>query len=269
MKNAFILRDYNIAKKIVVCKICDKHSKVKNDKLMDFICCETEKWTLESEYNSCKRDAEKNRNLVFKLTKFEYLHAVTGNCFYCKAEPRLMANGKFRNGIDRYNNDLGYLPGNVITACTMCNMVKHKSEYKHLIEHLNKMVIVAKEFKEMEDEESLVYLMESGSSSLDLIRIVLLHFTKKLDLKSKKDYVKNYLETIQTRNELYKFSCDLADLYNSPRPSNKGQDDSEMRKRIFDTIYDYVDRFDKGLIQIVDYEKIRNMGVLRADKNLF
>lgn len=38
------------------------------------------------------------------------------------------------NGIDRIDNKLGYIPGNVVTACTVCNMMKHKLGVQEFLE---------------------------------------------------------------------------------------------------------------------------------------
>ena len=53
-----------------------------------------------------------------------------GDCFYCGKEPlqqcsRRKSNGAYKyNGIDRVNNDWGYIKNNVVSCCGACNWMK-------------------------------------------------------------------------------------------------------------------------------------------------
>lgn len=101
-------------------------------------------------YTSKKRDA-KARNYRFELTKEQVRNIITQPCQYCGAEPAqvtraLRLNGDFiHNGIDRVDNDKGYLVANVVPCCKTCNYAKRtmgveefkawvSRVYKHFIE---------------------------------------------------------------------------------------------------------------------------------------
>ena len=93
------------------------------------------------------------RNLVWALDKQTVRKLTSSNCHYCGAPPshiKKAAGGNYvYNGIDRVNNKLGYIPGNVVTCCGVCNKMKEKlgyGEFLKLIEiiynHRVKHVVV-------------------------------------------------------------------------------------------------------------------------------
>ena len=80
-------------------------------------------------FYSYRRNA-KNRGLVFELNKWQAKSLFSGNCFYCGVKPSNKhssrgLNGDFVfNGIDRVNNDKGYVFDNCVTCCETCNKAK-------------------------------------------------------------------------------------------------------------------------------------------------
>jgi hypothetical protein len=79
-------------------------------------------------FSSYKNNA-KSRNIEFNLD-FEYFkNLLINNCFYCNAIP---ANVYMRsyynvtyNGVDRLDNNLGYIKNNVVSCCKICNISKN------------------------------------------------------------------------------------------------------------------------------------------------
>lgn len=66
----------------------------------------------------------KHYNRIFELTKEEFRFLITQNCYYCGIEP-LQENMGFKyNGLDRINNDNGYVTENIVTCCRTCNVMK-------------------------------------------------------------------------------------------------------------------------------------------------
>jgi hypothetical protein len=96
------------------------------------------------------RQYERNavaRNLVFGLTNEEATDILKKDCWYCGSPPqrevRLATGyGYFMcNGIDRLNNDLGYLKDNIVPACKKCNERKKADsvdEFLHWVERIAK-----------------------------------------------------------------------------------------------------------------------------------
>ncbi len=76
----------------------------------------------------------KNRKHEFLLTFEEYTNEVSKPCYYCNG---VFKKTETRIGLDRIDNNLGYLPGNVVSSCVTCNRVKSdcftKDETKAMI----------------------------------------------------------------------------------------------------------------------------------------
>jgi hypothetical protein len=69
------------------------------------------------------------------LTDDEFDHLTSSACFYCGCPPSKAyrcneVSGEFvYNGIDRKDNSLGYIPGNVLPACQACNFAKGRMSF--------------------------------------------------------------------------------------------------------------------------------------------
>lgn len=60
------------------------------------------------------------RKLEAGLQKDEFLQMIQSPCFYCK-----YTNADEVNGIDRIDNSKGYIKENCVSACKICNRIKH------------------------------------------------------------------------------------------------------------------------------------------------
>ena len=94
-------------------------------------------------YSKYKYGAKK-RNLEFELEEEKFRELVTDNCYYCNSIPKTIEpalgyrNGEFvYNGIDRVDNNKGYLVDNCVTCCKICNIMKHILTQEEFIEHVN------------------------------------------------------------------------------------------------------------------------------------
>jgi len=98
------------------------------------------------------RNNASKRDLVFLLSEEEFKELIFGNCFYCGAPPKptvFTTSQKNRrekiisyNGIDRIDNQFGYIRNNCVPCCHFCNGAKsdHSTEdfenwIKRLVEH--------------------------------------------------------------------------------------------------------------------------------------
>lgn len=74
----------------------------------------------------------KKRGLEFLITDVEAHRIFTSDCFYCGAPPARVVvhpeyNGRFMaSGIDRVDNNKGYIPGNCVPCCGTCNLAKRE-----------------------------------------------------------------------------------------------------------------------------------------------
>jgi hypothetical protein len=64
----------------------------------------------------------------FELSEEQFFSLISQNCHYCGSEPRLIdrfsARGFRCNGVDRIDNSIGYIEGNCVPCCEICNMSK-------------------------------------------------------------------------------------------------------------------------------------------------
>lgn len=87
----------------------------------------------------------KRKNKIFNLTEEQMINLFKSNCFYCGSEPKNIyyrkgCNGHYiYNGIDRKNNDIGYVIGNVVPCCSQCNYVKNSFNFDDFIVWINKV----------------------------------------------------------------------------------------------------------------------------------
>jgi 5-methylcytosine-specific restriction endonuclease McrA len=77
------------------------------------------------------RHGSRVRGWEWALGRAEFDRLITSACVYCGSppltpyrEPGRTYDGFTYNGIDRVDNKLGYVPGNVVTCCKVCNHAK-------------------------------------------------------------------------------------------------------------------------------------------------
>jgi len=86
----------------------------------------------------------KRRQISFELTKEHFVILTKSNCFYCGDIPKQECYAQKRegftpyihNGIDRYNNELGYTVDNSRSCCTLCNYFKHNLDVTNFLNHV-------------------------------------------------------------------------------------------------------------------------------------
>lgn len=106
-------------------------------------------------YRMYRCDAARRPNRrVFTLTTEEFQEITSNPCFYCGAPPSRISRAgnhdrrydKTRtwgdylyNGVDRKNNNIGYVPGNCIPCCKKCNNAKHAMQFDEFIEYIDRI----------------------------------------------------------------------------------------------------------------------------------
>ena len=79
------------------------------------------------------RTSARVRNLEFKLDKDVFNLIISDNCIYCGHNPSPI------NGIDRVDNTKGYLVGNCVPCCVICNKAKASltlEEFKNWVDKI-------------------------------------------------------------------------------------------------------------------------------------
>lgn len=85
----------------------------------------------------------KTRGWDYSLTDEYAEHLLVSDCFYCGSSPSVKnetQSGIFvHGGIDRIDSSKGYVLGNVVPACWMCNCMKNKFSKEQFLSHLGKI----------------------------------------------------------------------------------------------------------------------------------
>lgn len=89
----------------------------------------------------------KERGLDWNLDINEFQSITKQNCHYCGVEPKQeygagRPNGSYTyNGIDRVDNDLGYIKGNCVPCCIICNIAKHNMTKDQFLDWIRQVYI--------------------------------------------------------------------------------------------------------------------------------
>lgn len=87
--------------------------------------------TIPGKYREYKQSAFR-RNYTWALSKEAFAQYWQVPCYYCGDEIDTI-------GIDRINNDLGYIESNIVSCCSVCNRAKDTMSKEQYIEHCKKV----------------------------------------------------------------------------------------------------------------------------------
>lgn len=98
---------------------------------------------LDQLYQRYKYTSPHRKLKVFDLKKEWFEKLITGNCYYCDAIPRnkITVNKVHElkyNGIDRLNNNIGYLETNCVSCCWNCNEKKKNTNKEEFLDWIQK-----------------------------------------------------------------------------------------------------------------------------------
>ena len=75
------------------------------------------------------------RKIEFRLTKPEFAEITKHDCYLCGKSNRF----NHRNGIDRFDNNLGYTIENARPCCNTCNMIKNEYLYSDVTDKFERI----------------------------------------------------------------------------------------------------------------------------------
>ena len=78
--------------------------------------------SLERRFVKAKRRAN-NRKIEWSISLEEYASFAFQECFYC--QNKLGDKVAVSTGLDRIDNSKGYISGNIVSCCNMCNTIKN------------------------------------------------------------------------------------------------------------------------------------------------
>lgn len=105
---------------------------------------DTEASTFREQFRKYKQSAIR-RSLSFELSLDDFKIIVKNKCHYCGSEPSLRPlcskslRGAIMNGIDRFDNSIGYTLENSVPCCTSCNYLKGKLHANDFISKIKKI----------------------------------------------------------------------------------------------------------------------------------
>jgi len=98
----------------------------------------------------------KNRGQDWKLSDQEAEVLFQSNCHYCDRPPsNVHYTKKYYSGIDRVDNTLGYVQGNVVACCKECNLAKHTRSADQFIDHCKRVATYNSHLPKMEELDML------------------------------------------------------------------------------------------------------------------
>ena len=109
-------------------------------------------------YNQYKTRAE-NKSLPFVLTENEYNIIINSQCYLCGRK----SCEKYKNGIDRIDNNLGYVISNVKTCCGSCNHIKKDMSLDELF---NKMTEIYMKCKHKVEPTTIINKIHKPSKNI-------------------------------------------------------------------------------------------------------
>lgn len=83
------------------------------------------------------RTGAKNREYDFRISCKHFTNLIKSRCYYCGTKPFQKHNKLTYMGIDRVDNTKGYILGNVISCCKVCNKAKSSMEFDEFTDWLN------------------------------------------------------------------------------------------------------------------------------------
>lgn len=98
-------------------------------------------------YLTITRRIKKFKNKLFcNLSIDEFAEIIKNDCYYCGSKPtskEYIRNNRFAkdtiiyaNGIDRMNNNIGYIKENCVACCPDCNFMKGSLNIKDFFKHI-------------------------------------------------------------------------------------------------------------------------------------
>lgn len=142
------LKCSNIAKKLSVSRVTItrflKQNNIDSKNYYDTynVKLEESQSAINTIYYNYRTNANR-KYLRFEISKEEFKKLIKQNCFYCNTEPsqKMYSNGQkismvIYNGIDRIDNNIGYIDSNCVTCCKICNIMKNNLSLEQFKNHI-------------------------------------------------------------------------------------------------------------------------------------
>jgi hypothetical protein len=93
------------------------------------------------------RHGAKKRGYNFEISRDEFLKICKMNCHYCGDSPNMKRKSRTKgkvpeflyNGVDRVDNEIGYILENVVPCCSFCNRIKLDRKLEDFVNQVKKI----------------------------------------------------------------------------------------------------------------------------------
>lgn len=88
------------------------------------------------------KNSAKQRGLIYDLSPETLFSKVHENCTYCgnpPSKPHRECESFLYNGLDRIDNEIGYVESNITPCCFFCNKMKGVLSVEDFMKHINKI----------------------------------------------------------------------------------------------------------------------------------
>ncbi|HYT42496.1 MAG TPA: hypothetical protein VEP90_09125 [Methylomirabilota bacterium] len=96
---------------------------------------------------SCYKHNATKRRLMWMLEDVEAIALFESKCYYCGTDPsnHIKVSGRswseyWYNGIDRFDNKIGYIPGNCVPCCHRCNWAKSNMSFEEFNDWIDRLI---------------------------------------------------------------------------------------------------------------------------------
>lgn len=131
-------------------------------------------WDLFTDTKKASISVYKNsaykRGLDFMLLEDDFMEIKSKNCYICDKP----TTDKHQNGIDRYNNSIGYTKENSRACCSSCNYMKKDHTYEFMMEKLKQIYRHRSNILEpiQENDDNIVGLLVDINTTENIVMVI-------------------------------------------------------------------------------------------------
>jgi hypothetical protein len=222
-----------------------------------------------SSFKKYKNRANIKLNKEFELSEDQFYKLIFGDCYICGKK----TDDKHTNGIDRIDNEKGYIINNVESCCGECNYMKNKFNLDIFFDKLRK--IKKYKIKEYEIKKSKFRYQNKIDQQKHYEQNKLLYDTEELKAiykEKEKIKKKKYRENIKNNNEKNYNNVNIHDINNAKishlnkKTPEQIKEESALRKQKqrekLKEKYGNEEYKKKRALEIAEYRKIKKTNQL-------
>ncbi len=209
-------------------------------------------------YKQYKKDA-KHRGYEFNISEELFNLTTSKNCYLCGHYSE-----NCRNGIDRFDNSIGYLDDNIRPCCNVCNLMKHIYSFQDLLDKINLIY----NYRILQNKNELIEIKKIKEENIIVNDLNQTNTEIKIEIKKNEQKHKNNNKKKDKDEKKKNNEKKVKDEKNNE--NKKDDDESKKQKREYERLKKQKQRQQlKEKIGKEEYDKIqaKKMADYRAKKN--